>query len=70
MFILNLQPEHPLAAWLRTRLVFPSDVATIMEVCDVGPEVPELLGADVAHLLGLLFVHNLDWYLFSKMFKV
>ena len=60
MFILNLQPEHPLAAWLGTRLVFPSDVATIMEVCDVGPEVPELLGADVAHLLGLLFMHNLD----------
>ena len=60
MFILNLQPEHPLAAWLRTRLVFPSDVATVMKVCDVSLEVPELLSADVAHLLGLLFMHNLD----------
>ena len=60
MFILNLQPEHPLAAWLGTRLVFPSDVATVMKVCDVSLEVPELLSADVAHLLGLLFVHNLE----------
>ena len=60
MLILNLQPEHPLAAWLGTRLVFPSDVATVMKACDVSLEVPELLGADVAHLLGLLFMHNLD----------
>ena len=60
MFVLNLQPEHPLAAWLWTRLVIPSDVATVMKVRDVGLEVPELLGADVAHLLGLLFMHNLD----------
>ena len=42
-----------------------------MSVHDVVLEVPKLLGANVAHLLGLVLVHNLDdWYLFSKMFKV
>ena len=56
---LNLQPEHPLAAWLRTGLVIQSDVAAIVSVHNVGLEAPELLGADVTHLLGLLLVHSL-----------
>ena len=60
IFIINLQPEHPLASWLGTGLVIQSDVATIMSVHNVGLEAPELLGADVAHLLGLLLVHSLD----------
>ena len=60
IFIINLQPEHPLASWLGTGLVIQSDVAAIMSVHDVGLEAPELLGADVTHLLWLLLVHSLD----------
>ena len=60
IFISNLQPEHPLAARLGTGLVVQSDIAAIMCVHDVGLEAPELLGADVAHLLRLLLVHSLD----------
>ena len=59
-FTCHFQPEHSLAARLRAGFVHQLDVAAVVVVHDVVLEVPVLLGADVAHLLGLVLVHSLE----------
>ena len=54
------QPEHFLAARLGAGFVHQLDVAAVVGVHHVVLEVPVLLGADVAHLLGLVLVHRLE----------
>ena len=60
MFIFQCQPEHSLTAWLRTGFVHQCGPAALVCVQDVVLEVPELLGADVTHLLGLVLVNSLE----------